>query len=100
MCEALGCSTTVSAPPWIRNTTELSGDLPTGDAILTMMADVCGTELPDRLPELADPDPPRADDTPTSHADPRIEAIFNKLRADPKIEVGFQRRRWLNLERL
>jgi hypothetical protein len=60
---------------------------------VTMMADVCGTELLDRLAELADPDPPRADDAPISQADPHIEAIFNKMRADPEIEVGFRRRR-------
>jgi hypothetical protein len=53
------------------------------------MADVCGTELLDRLAELADPDSAHVDDTRTSQADPRIEAIFNKWRADSEIEVGF-----------
>jgi hypothetical protein len=99
MCAAVDCSTTVSAPPWVR-TPEFGGDLPSGDAMLTVMADLCGNELLDRLAALADPDPADADDTRTNQADPRIEAIFNKLRADPEIEVGFRRRRWLNLKRL
>jgi hypothetical protein len=93
ICEAVGLPTAVSAPPWLRNRPEFGGDLPSDDAMLTMMADVCGTELLDRLAELADPDPPRADDAPISQADPHIEAIFNKMRADPEIEVGFRRRR-------
>jgi hypothetical protein len=100
MCEAVGCSTAVSAPPWLRNTPEFGGDLPSSDAMLTVMADVCGTELLDRLTELTEPDPIAADDPPTNKADPRIEAIFERLRANPEIEVGFRRRRWLNLDQL
>jgi hypothetical protein len=96
MCEALGCSSAVSAPPWVRNTTELSGDLPSGDAMLTLMADFCGAELLDRLSEWTEPEPdviPQNDGSRTTKADGRFEAIFSKLRADPEIEVGFRPRK-------
>jgi hypothetical protein len=69
--------------------------VPTGDAMLTVMADVCGRELLDRLTECTEPEPdptPPNDACRTSKADPRIEAIFEKLRANPEIEVGFRRR--------
>ena len=97
------CRTVVSAPPWLRNTPEFGGDLPSGDAMLTVMAEVCGVELLDRLTEWAEPEsnPTPMDDTAsTSKPDPRIEVIFEKLRADPDIEVGFRRRKWLNLDQL
>jgi hypothetical protein len=73
MCEAVGCRTAVSAPPWLRNTPEFGGDLPSSDGMLTVMADVCGTELLDRLTEWTEPeaDPIPADDaTRISKADP------------------------------
>ena len=53
--------------------------------MLTVMAEVCGVELLDRLNSLAEPE---ADATPTdyaartSRAHPRVEAIFEKLRVD------------------
>jgi hypothetical protein len=103
MCEAVDCRTAVSAPPWLRNTPEFGGDLPSSDAMLTVMADVCGTELLDRLTKWTEP---KADATPTndaartSRAHPRVGALFEKLRADPDIEVGFRRRKWLNLDQL
>jgi hypothetical protein len=101
MCGAVGCRTAVSAPPWLLNTPEFGGDLPGRDAMLTLMADVCGTELLDRLSEWTEPDPdPAGDAGRTSNADPRIEAIFQKLRDDPEIEIGFRQRRWLNLDQL
>ena len=71
--------------------------------MLTVMAEVCGVELLDRLTEWAEPEsnPTPMDDTAsTSKPDPRIEVIFEKLRADPDIEVGFRRRKWLNLDQL
>jgi hypothetical protein len=57
MCEAVGCRTLLSAPPWLRNTPEFGGDLPSGDAMLTVMAEVCGPELLDRLTEWTEPEP-------------------------------------------
>lgn len=101
MCDAVGGQTTVSAPPWLRNTPEFGGDLPSADGMLTVMADVCGTELLDRLSELTEPeaDIPPANDA-ARKADPRIEAVLDKLRADPQIEVGFRQRIWLKLDQL
>jgi hypothetical protein len=102
MCEAVGGRTVVSAPPWLRNTPEFGGDLPNSDAMLTVMA-VCGTELLDRLTKWTEPeaDATSADDAArTSRAHPRVEVIFEKLRTDPDIEVGFRRRKWINLDQL
>jgi hypothetical protein len=101
MCEAVGCRTVVSAPPWLRNTPEFGGDLPSGDAMLTVMADFCGAELLDRLGEWTEPEPDvisQNDRSRTSKSDDRFEAIFSKLRAYPEIEVGFRPRKCLNLD--
>lgn len=101
--EAVECRTAVSAPPWLRNTPEFSGDLPSSDAMLTVMAEICGSELLDRLTELTQPGPTPAPvnySAQTSKTRSRIEGIFDKLKNDLDIEIGFRPRRWLKFDQL
>jgi hypothetical protein len=107
MCTAVGCQSKVSAPPWVRNTPEIGGALPSGDGMLAVMADLLGPELLHRLPELTKPDFEKsrrhetdATNRMTSGAkNCPFHAIFGILRQDPEIEVGFRPRQWISLER-
>jgi hypothetical protein len=107
MCTAVGCQSKVSAPPWVRNTPEIGGDLPIGDGMLAVMADLLGPELLNRLSEWAEPNSEKSEGgadaakpTQSGRRNPRIEAIFQELKNDPEIEVGFRLREWITLDTL
>jgi hypothetical protein len=92
---ALDCEASATAPPWVTNAPEIGSDLPSGDAMLQVMAEVIGDELLDRLsgearePQETAPAPPH--DHP--QRDPLcdvIERLKVKCKDEPDVEFGFQ----------
>jgi hypothetical protein len=108
MCEAVGRESKVWAEPWVRNTPKIGGDLPAGRGMLTVMADLLGPELLDRLYEMAEPAAEKAERQGADAANQmksekqecRFHAIFETLKQDPEIEIGFRPRQWISLETL
>jgi hypothetical protein len=91
---ALECETNATTPPWVMNTPEIGGDLPTGDAMLQVMAEVIGDEVLDRLSDEGR-EPQDAAAAPT-HDHPRrdplrdvIERLEVKFKDEPDVEFGF-----------
>ena len=96
---AVGCETDVAAPPWVMNTPGIGDDLPTGDAMLQVMAEVIGNELLDRLSDSGSTGPEAlgAAATPTINQPRRdpirdvIERLEIDLQNNPDVEFGFRR---------
>jgi hypothetical protein len=96
---AVGCETDVRAPPWVMNTPGIGGDLPTGDAMLEVMAEIIGDELLDRLSDSGSTERgmPRAAAVLTNNQSRPdlisevIEHLKTKFKDDPYIEIGFIR---------
>jgi hypothetical protein len=89
-----GCDSDVTAPPWVRNTPEIGGDLPTDDGMLEVMAEVIGDEVLDRLSERGSdahkqptPSEKSKDKSPIRKVIERLEIEFKD---DPDVEIGFR----------
>lgn len=95
---AVGWEADVAAPPWVMNTPGIGDDLPTGEAMLQVMAEVIGDQLLDRLSDRGstEPAPQCAAATPTS-SQPRpdpirdvIERLEIAFKDDTDVEFGFR----------
>jgi hypothetical protein len=79
---------------WIRNSTEIGGDLPSGEAMLDLMAMVLGPELLDRLAMLSEAD---ADTETSEHDHLRVDDPPDPIRLEGEfkkdLRVGFGSRK-------